>query len=63
MLNAQCLPVLTSLDLVIEQLYLVRMVIRKAFKYRLKATPEVEEKCAQMVECCRLVWNKALALN
>ena len=39
------------------------MVIRKAFKYKLKTTPEIEEKCAQMAGCCRLVWNKALALN
>lgn len=39
------------------------MLIRKAFKYKLKTTPEIEQKCAMMAGCCRLVWNKALAMN
>lgn len=39
------------------------MIIRKAFKYKLKTTPEIEQKCASMAGCCRLIWNKALALN
>ncbi len=39
------------------------MIIRKAFKYKLKATTQIEQKCASMAGCCRLVWNKALAMN
>jgi IS605 OrfB family transposase len=39
------------------------MKIRKAFKYRLKTTPEIEEKLFQQAGCCRFVWNKALAFN
>jgi len=39
------------------------MLIRKAFKYKLKTTPDIEQKCSMMAGCCRLVWNKALALN
>ena len=39
------------------------MLIRKAFKYKLKVTPDIEQKCSMMAGCCRLVWNKALAMN
>ena len=39
------------------------MLIRKAYRYKLKTTPEIEQRCLMMAGCCRLVWNKALALN
>ena len=39
------------------------MVIRKAFKYRLKAKPEDESLLRQFAGSCRFVWNKALALQ
>jgi len=39
------------------------MVIRKAFKYRLKAKPEDESLLRQLAGSCRFVWNKALALQ
>jgi IS605 OrfB family transposase len=39
------------------------MILRKAFKYKLKMTPDIEQQCSKMAGCCRLVWNKALALN
>lgn len=37
--------------------------IRKAFKFRLKVTPETDDKLNHYVGGCRFVWNKALALN
>jgi len=37
--------------------------IRKAFKFRLKITPETNLKLINYVGGCRFVWNKALALN
>jgi transposase len=39
------------------------MIIRKAYKYRLKAGPEQERLFRQQAGCCRFVWNKALALQ
>ncbi len=39
------------------------MIIRKAYKYRLKACPEVLKLIAQVAGCCRLIWNRALALQ
>lgn len=39
------------------------MLIRKAYKYKLKTTPEIEQKCSMTAGCCRLIWNKALAFN
>jgi putative transposase len=37
--------------------------IRKAFKFRLKITPETDEKLNNYVGGCRFIWNKALSLN
>ena len=39
------------------------MMIRKAFKYRLKTKPEDELLLRQSAGSCRFVWNKALALQ
>jgi putative transposase len=39
------------------------MIIRKAYKYRLKECQEVLNLFAQTAGCCRLVWNRALALQ
>jgi len=39
------------------------MLIRKAFKFRLKTNETVEKKLSQFSGCCRFLWNKALALN
>jgi putative transposase len=37
------------------------MLIQKAFKYRLRTTPEIEEKLRRMAGCRRFVWNNGLA--
>ncbi|WP_350587184.1 transposase [Pseudoalteromonas sp. 3-MNA-CIBAN-0064] len=39
------------------------MVIRKAYKFRLKTTPDINAKMAQYAGNCRFLWNKALAIN
>lgn len=39
------------------------MIIRKAYKFKLKTTREIEEKFSQFSGCCRFVWNKSLTLN
>ena len=39
------------------------MLIRKAYKFKLKSTPELDRQLAQAAGCCRFLWNKALALN
>ena len=42
---------------------IIHMIIRKAFKYRLKTTPEIESQFSQFAGNCRFIWNKALAMN
>ncbi len=39
------------------------MIIRKAYKYRLKACAAIVQLFAQTAGCCRLVWNRALTLQ
>ena len=39
------------------------MLIRKAYKFRLNTTPEINAKLAQYAGNCRFLWNKALAFN
>jgi len=39
------------------------MLVRKAFKYQLKTTPELERQLFEQASLCRFVWNKALELN
>jgi putative transposase len=39
------------------------MIIRKAYKYRLKENLEVLKFFSQTAGCCRLVWNRALDLQ
>lgn len=39
------------------------MLIRKAYKYRLKTKPHHDLKLRQSAGCSRFVWNKALALQ
>ncbi len=39
------------------------MIIRKAFKYKLKTTPALEQQFRQYAGCCRFVWNKALGMQ
>ena len=39
------------------------MLIRKAYQFKLKTTPEQEKRLAQTAGNCRFLWNKALALN
>jgi putative transposase len=39
------------------------MIVRKAYKYRLKENLEVLKLSAQAAGCCRLVWNRALNLQ
>ncbi len=39
------------------------MLIRKAYKFRLKTKSHHEVKLKQFAGCCRFVWNKALAIQ
>lgn len=39
------------------------MKIQKAFKYRLKTTPELEKNFSIYAGQCRFVWNKVLRMN
>jgi len=39
------------------------MVIRKAYRYRLKTNLHTRQQLARFAGCCRLVWNKALAIQ
>jgi len=39
------------------------MIIRKAFKFRLNTSPDIEIKMSQYAGNCRFLWNKALAVN
>jgi putative transposase len=39
------------------------MLIRKAYKFRLKANRDTERKLSQFAGCTRYVWNKVLALQ
>ena len=39
------------------------MMIRKAYKFRLNTTPDIDAKMAQYAGNCRFLWNKALAIN
>lgn len=39
------------------------MLIRKAYKFRLKTKPRHEDRLKQFAGCCRFVWNKALAIQ
>ena len=57
----QCRPVLKSLDISIHQIYHALMIVRKAFKFKLKPTPEHRQTMTQTAGCVRLVWNKSLA--
>ncbi len=36
------------------------MLVRKAFKFKLKPTGDQRQKMAQTAGCVRLVWNKSL---
>ncbi len=39
------------------------MIIRKAYKFRIKTNSEIEELLFQFSGCNRKVWNMALALQ
>src|SRR6266478_9954183 len=39
------------------------MKIKKAFKFRLRPTPEQSQKMYEFAGCTRFVWKKALGLN
>jgi putative transposase len=39
------------------------MLIRKAYRFKLKMNGEIEERLSRFAGCCRFLWNKALALN
>lgn len=39
------------------------MLIRKAYKFRLNTSPDINAKMAQYAGNCRFLWNKALAIN
>ncbi len=47
----------------IGQLYNEEMLIRKAFKYRLKTNKATEAKLTSFAGATRFVWNKSLSLN
>ena len=39
------------------------MIIRKAYKFRLKTNQTIARKLSQFAGCSRLVWNKGLAFQ
>lgn len=39
------------------------MLVRKAFKFRLKTTPTIEQTLSRFAGCARFVWNKAWTMN
>src|SRR5260221_8185102 len=39
------------------------MLIRKAFKFRLKTNTELDQKLIQFAGCCRFVWNRFQMMN
>jgi len=41
----------------------MKKTLRKAFKFRLKVTPEINQKLGRFAGDCRFVWNKSLSLN
>ena len=41
----------------------MKKTLRKAFKFRLKVTPEISQKLGRFAGECRFVWNKSLSLN
>ena len=47
----------------IDQAYNESMIIRKAYKFRLNTTPDINAKMAQYAGNCRFLWNKALSVN
>jgi len=52
-----------SLEMTIDQDYNSEMMIRKAYRFKLKTSAESERKLAQIAGCCRFVWNKALRVS
>jgi putative transposase len=39
------------------------MILRKAYKYRIRINQGEDALFRQFAGCCRFVWNKALALQ
>lgn len=39
------------------------MVLKKAYKFRIKPTPEQISRLEQFAGCCRFIWNKALSMS
>jgi len=37
--------------------------IRKAYNFRLKPTPEIEQRFDEFANACRFIWNKSLAVQ
>ena len=49
--------------MLIDQEYNTIMIIRKAYKFRMKPDQEQLTKLQSFAGHCRFVWNKVLALN
>jgi len=39
------------------------MIIKKAYKFRLKTSSEIEQKIFQFARACRFIWNHCLAIQ
>ncbi len=39
------------------------MLVRKAYKFRLKTHPALEQKLFRQAGCCRWVWNQVWHMN
>ena len=46
-----------------DQMQHERMLIRKAYQFKLKTNHEIEKQLSQTAGCCRFLWNKTLTLN
>ena len=62
-MKTQCLPVRILLVFTIGQYYDKGMLIRKAYKFRLKSHPALEQKLFRQAGCCRWVWNQVWHMN
>ncbi len=52
-----------SLVLAIDQYYNNPMLIRKAYKFRLKTSRDLEQKLFRQAGCCRWLWNQVWRMN
>jgi putative transposase len=63
MFETQCRPCRISLVFFIGQAYHGNMIIRRAYRFKLKTNARQNEYLSRFAGCCRLVWNRMLAVQ